>query len=1657
MYKRILALTCLAMSISISNLAPIENRVFITCAEEREEPEKETGTAEEAGTEMVTETVWEAAPEKETGTAEEAGPEEGTETAGEESEAKTDSPEETEPKKIQLQGKIKESTAGTPLVTKVSDGTTALTAENIAAIENAFSLDGIVGDDEVFLKVREDTGHASWDSLSYEENKLGGNTVSLNSLKESFELEGTDCADYELDADALTANDLKVTAEITPKTPEISDYDMTKTGEDQALALADEEVSGILLSAGIKGTDEAFWYHKSGLPLTVGEGCRLLTDQYVQYTDSSITESGKTYYVKVTKEDHTVWYYGPYTIEMQCDGDEPVYQMDDIKKINFGNKSTEFTIIIKDTDGSGTDADSIRYFIGNSRTMKEDGTLPAKTDSSWEKPAKVSQEGDSHKITVTVPASGYLYIQAADMLANNSFGGPFHLLVLENKGPTVTVTCQDQDYDFDTPGNTHTLNITAEDAEDDGTEPYSYSGIQSLTYSLCRQNDDGTTGDTVLTEKDAEASMPLMMDAVKAARVKTKDQIVLQNDDQGQLLNGNYILTVTAVDFCGNETVKSDWILNFDNEAPKIVDASCYGYTHMDTDGNAYYGQKATTHQMQITILEKNFDPNLGHNSGIVVRKGGRQVTEGYMVTWEHEGELHKATVDLTGINGTEENDIYTVGSHCQDMAGNQLDFSGPSMVIDKVSPEAIFRVTPDPAVTNQRKQDDGRYYFNGDYQVTVVVEDANFDAGKVFFEKGRKAAGDYDASAAVISDYKKLTGDTYNNGSNIYTDRESMEGVFRYTVHGTDKAGNALVMKKGNGMNEDMEGNTSCHIVIDKTKPTGTLAAGNGKKIYYQIQVQDGAVGLAEPYRTEKEAYIQITSDDFSPVQIAYTTERLENDEVKEAAETKGNGFSYGQNKGSTVRGEQIFRISGISITDCAGNAIFLAKTNKIYLDATPPTMDELAPAISVVASAGSDEHGTKGTPLFKDDVRLNIKVTDPYGGSKSSGLGEVSYSLYRNGSEVTGDRQVLNPEPDAKWNGNYEDPALIFCVDRTITVNASGHNDNDIRVVVDAKDRAGNTSTRNYTFGIDVTAPVIEVEYDNHDAQNGRYFKADRVATVTVTERNFSPDLIDISTQSSNISSWSYRKGMDANGDDDKWTAEITYNVDGEYTLDISGEDLLGQSAGSISYHGTAPQDFVIDKTAPVLVLGFDRNDPANGRYYNSTRTATFSVDDVNFGGQADIAVNVSGGGAAPAFAFTGKSSSAVFDVDGIYSLTGTVTDLAGNRSLPADCEEFVIDQTAPVITFHDVENMAAYGRSDRAFAPYITIDDTNFDPAGVTVTMSRVKWDSEEEMTDFGGLNGSTWQLEELEQLPENDAVYTLNVGVQDMAGNLGSGADSVTFSLNRYGSVYVLGEKTSVLLGQYYTNEAQELTLTEYNLSNQADSWIDVSRNREGGKRLQAGKDYQVQVLGESGNDCNWKQTTYQIHASNFPEDGTYQVLVYSKDTLENATTNENPASEEYASVIIFCKDTQGPTVTLTGVENDGFYNETSMPLLVNYFDNTEMERLDIRTVNAADENDVIDRVEYLADDGAIEAASGKMEYTLKEHAKVQNVIVTATDRAGNSSEPQSITFTMSTSAWVRFYNNKQKFYGTIAGTAGALGMSCLMIASWRRRKKNYTIK
>lgn len=54
---------------------------------------------------------------------------------------------------------------------------------------------------------------------------------------------------------------------------------------------------------------------------------------------------------------------------------------------------------------------------------------------------------------------------------------------------------------------------------------------------------------------------------------------------------------------------------------------------------------------------------------------------------------------------------------------------------------------------------------------------------------------------------------------------------------------------------------------------------------------------------------------------------------------------------------------------------------------------------------------------------------------------------------------------------------------------------------------DRAGNTSEDELIFSIDKTKPEIKIAFDNEtpDAENTTMFKENRVATITVTERNF------------------------------------------------------------------------------------------------------------------------------------------------------------------------------------------------------------------------------------------------------------------------------------------------------------------------------------------------------------------------------------------------------------------------------------------------------------------------------------------------------------------------------------------------------------------------
>ena len=132
---------------------------------------------------------------------------------------------------------------------------------------------------------------------------------------------------------------------------------------------------------------------------------------------------------------------------------------------------------------------------------------------------------------------------------------------------------------------------------------------------------------------------------------------------------------------------------------------------------------------------------------------------------------------------------------------------------------------------------------------------------------------------------------------------------------------------------------------------------------------------------------------------------------------------------------------------------------------------------------------------------------------------------------------------------------------------------------------DLAGNSQESEAVpeFTIDKTLPTVNVTYNNNSAQNGKYYKEARTATITITEHNFRAADVRVTTTASlngaaisapTVSGWS------TSGD--RHTATITYGKDGDFTFDIAYIDLAGNAMADYSQ-----DSFTVDMTEPEVCL--------------------------------------------------------------------------------------------------------------------------------------------------------------------------------------------------------------------------------------------------------------------------------------------------------------------------------------------------------------------------------------------------------------------------------------------------------------------------------------
>ena len=898
-------------------------------------------------------------------------------------------------------------------------------------------------------------------------------------------------------------------------------------------------------------------------------------------------------------------------------------------------------------------------------------------------------------------------------------------------------------------------------------------------------------------------------------------------------------------------------------------------------------------------------------------------------------------------------------------------------IVLDQVAPTFKLAVAS-PASTNKSLNTQGnRYYFNKQYTATCTVTDTNLDPAKITMIRGSITDGNYNSETASVTSYP----DTISSKTGTFADKVNAEGVYRYAVYGSDKAGNALVpadrtnlqttTKDGKVVkaeNEkkrgslEKEADVSNHIVIDKTVPEGELEIKTGNTTIYKMNTK-GNVTFAEPYRKETNASFKITVNDKverTPVNIAYKVDSTSGSNKKNVSNST---YKYNNSAAARQNGKQVFKVTEYTFTDLAGNTRTYKPENHIYLDKDLPNIDKIAPTINIVARAKSGTNGYRnGQPLFRSDVPINIIVSDPDASNSSSGLADVKYEMYVGGRLVGGDTRLLNKANTKTHKSNYKDEKLTYRLNQTINVNGKSHNNNDLEVVVTAFDNAGNKREMKYNFGIDVTAPTVKVTYDNNSAQNGEYFKANRTATVAVTERNFEPSKFKISTQSAaSISGWSH-SGKGGNGDNDVWTAHVTYSRDGNYTLEVSGEDLLGNKASNIQYEGTAPRKFTIDKTAPSITVTYDNNDVRNEKYYKATRTATINVNDVNFGGQNDIRVSASGGGRAPSVSFSGNTAHLYFPEDGVYIFNGTVTDKAGNQSTIPVQTEFVIDTKPPVLVF-DADKPFKLDReklklgsdhptdyqffTEDGFAPVVTVIDTNISTAeqdaifeiigqkaGNHFTGTPVVHSDDSTKFDMG-ISSLTFKVDE-----KIDDVYHVRAIAVDLAGNE-SDLVEFTFSINRFGSSYEADRNDNpdgkypystygYLRESYYHNSTRDLTIYEYNTNGLKKDSQKVEMMKDGNtadvKTLAAGTDYTFEEVPNRGDKL--RTYRYVISSSVFEEEGDYDFIISSEDEAKHKNTtarvhkdkdkNGNAGMTVDSFPINFVIDKTAPVNQLAGV-------------------------------------------------------------------------------------------------------------------------------------------
>lgn len=747
-----------------------------------------------------------------------------------------------------------------------------------------------------------------------------------------------------------------------------------------------------------------------------------------------------------------------------------------------------------------------------------------------------------------------------------------------------------------------------------------------------------------------------------------------------------------------------------------------------------------------------------------------------------------------------------------------------------------------------------------------------------------------------------------------------------------------------------------------------------------------------------------------------------------------------------------------------------------------------------------------TVQVPLYNSNPTFNVTVSDSY-----SGIRNVKWTIIEGGvsrSDYFDVPNVIdaNTTQIKGWNITENDENLVTQMTGSITVDG---NHNDMVVVVELTDRAGNISYDYYVFGIDKTVPSIAVSYNNNNADttsgNGiAYFDANRTATIVVSERNFNSENVVVNVTKDGKTypvalSWRDEAGTSSNGDDTRHITSITYDSDDDYTFSVSYTDRAQNKNNGVNYgNSVAPTSFTVDKTAPVISVSYNNNNAQNGKYFKTSRTATIVITEHNFDVNRVVFTRAASLGGSnitlPSVSWSNNgdvhTATINYNADGDYTFNIAMDDMAGNVNSGVDygssvaANDFTVDQRIDSvgISFSNNENgtvtdLRSFNDIVRAI---INVNDVNYDNVNVTLTRQTRNSTDEgiENLISIPNGNG-TFTSENFPDEITNDGIYHLTVVLTDLAGN--SNTAEETFTVNRYGSVYVFNDVlNSAITNNYNQSLSGNVVITEYNASPISDEIIQVTRDS-----APVSLDANVNSnTGDSIGESGWYENVYTIPQSVFAADGIYNIYVSSEDgsnntpemTKENIYNSQNELAGKDASFIIDATKPQIVNVYSNDIELSGdqvIANAESLTINYEISDNIAIDTITVykgandpapevikmdEVISGNSENGNSDNYSSYSGSVTVENGFNEDEIIFKIVDKAGNVINTSPEAPENEKyDLGEFTFlnnvTVDTNPLVLWYANKPLFWGSIGALAAIIIGTFLIIFFKKRKKKN----